>query len=141
LAARVLVALAATLGWAGLAAPASGQGSPASTQLGGETNGISIIQLTGTYDTELGGQSNIQPRQAVAQEFYRTHPDQFDFLVVFPNFSFSSSDGIRSGTILCAGEAAMNRLTRYQAENLLTPTAAKEQHYGLRRPHHEREVL
>ncbi len=94
MAARALVALAAMLVWAGLAAPAGGQGSPVSAQLVGETNGISIIQLTGTYDTELGGQSNIQPRQAVAQEFYRTHPDQFDFLVVFPNFSFSSSDGI-----------------------------------------------
>ncbi|HEY6324562.1 MAG TPA: hypothetical protein VJA16_23705 [Thermoanaerobaculia bacterium] len=59
-----------------------------------ERNGIPIIQLTGSYDTALGGQPNAEPRAVVAQELYRTHPDDFDFLVVIPNFAFQSSDGV-----------------------------------------------
>lgn len=85
------LALALALGLAFAAAPALGQ---VVAQQVGETNGITIIQLTGDYDTSLGGQSNPAPRQAVAQEFYRTHPDDFDFLVVIPNFAFQSSDGV-----------------------------------------------
>ncbi len=79
------------LGLAAGAAPAFGQSQ---AQQVGETNGITIIQLTGSYDTSLGGQANSDPRGAVAKEFFRTHPDDFDFLVVIPNFAFQSDDGI-----------------------------------------------
>ncbi len=101
-AARPLAALAAVLAallTARLAAPppaaaqGSGTGSYQAHQIG-ETNGISIITLAGSYDTSLSGGGNLDPRLAVAQEFYRTHPDDFDFLVVFPDFGYTSDDGI-----------------------------------------------
>lgn len=60
-----------------------------------ERNGVPILELTGTYDTDLPGNvANAEPREAVAQEFFRTHADDYDFLIVFTSFQFQTSDGI-----------------------------------------------
>src|SRR3990172_4087286 len=50
---------------------------------------VTVIELVGGYD-KLGadGSLNVEPRALVAQEFYRTHPDRYDFLVIFTNFEF-----------------------------------------------------
>ncbi|MCW4213551.1 MAG: hypothetical protein N0E39_20630, partial [Candidatus Thiodiazotropha lotti] len=54
---------------------------------------ISIIELSGDYSQYLSdGSVNIEPRTVVAREFYRTHPDNYDFLVVFSTFEFSTGD-------------------------------------------------
>jgi len=55
-----------------------------------DENNTSIIEFSGDYDRGLTA-----PRLTVAKEFYRTHADVYDFLVVFTSFEFPtiSSDG------------------------------------------------
>ncbi|HEX3529651.1 MAG TPA: CARDB domain-containing protein [Thermoanaerobaculia bacterium] len=54
---------------------------------------VSILELTGNYDRNLSnGDLNIDPRAAVAREFFRTHPDDYDFVIVFTGFSFNLQD-------------------------------------------------
>lgn len=49
---------------------------------------VAVVQWDGSnYDRNLGGQANVVPRQRVAQTFYLSHDDAYDFIVVFPNFS------------------------------------------------------
>ncbi len=56
---------------------------------------ISIIELSGNYDKALSdGTSNVEPRAVVAQEFLRTHPDNYDFIVVFSTFEFDTGDAM-----------------------------------------------
>src|SRR5262249_47589215 len=57
-----------------------------------DVGSIAIIEHDGSnYDlTEPDGSSNIVPRTAVAQRFYQTHGDLYDFLVVFTNFAFDT---------------------------------------------------
>ncbi len=53
------------------------------------TPDIAVYELTGGYDALLpDGSSNTIPRQEVAKEFYKAHPDEYDFLVFFSNFDF-----------------------------------------------------
>ena len=54
---------------------------------------ISIIEFGGNYDRDLSlGVYNAEPRAVIAREFYRTHPDNYDFLVVFSSFEFNTGD-------------------------------------------------
>jgi subtilase family serine protease/Tol biopolymer transport system component/fibronectin type 3 domain-containing protein len=56
---------------------------------------ISIIELSGNYDKLLSdGTVNVEPRAIVAQEFLRTHPDNYDFIVVFSTFEFDTGDAL-----------------------------------------------
>ena len=56
---------------------------------------VSIIDFSGNYDKELpDGSVNSEARAVVAQEFYRTHADEYDFLVVFSAFEFDSGDAL-----------------------------------------------
>lgn len=48
-----------------------------------DEKGVSIIEFTGEYGIDL-----VAPRKTVAQEFFRTHADVYDFLVVFSSFEF-----------------------------------------------------
>ena len=58
-----------------------------------ESNHVTVVELSGNYDQSLpGGADNLDPRLAVAREFYRTHPDEYDFLFVFSSFEFQASD-------------------------------------------------
>jgi hypothetical protein len=55
---------------------------------------IAILDFAGTYDRHLdGGSPNTEARAVVAREFFRTHPDAYDFLVVFTTFGFQT-DGV-----------------------------------------------
>ncbi len=48
---------------------------------------IAIIELSGNYDRDLpDGTFNQEPRAVIAREFYRSHPDAYDMLVVFTGF-------------------------------------------------------
>jgi hypothetical protein len=50
---------------------------------------VSIVELSGGYEVTAGtGEANFEPRAVIAQEFFRTHPDEYDFLVVFTTFDF-----------------------------------------------------
>lgn len=53
---------------------------------------VSVIELSGNYDRSLGGRANIEPRAVVAREFFRTHADHYDFLVVFTAFEFNTGE-------------------------------------------------
>ncbi|MBC3872944.1 CARDB domain-containing protein [Undibacterium flavidum] len=62
-----------------------------------DKNDVSVIQLTGNYGIKSGdGQVNVEPRTVIAKEFYRTHPDHYDFIVVFSNFEFDTGDALAS---------------------------------------------
>ncbi|MBU0485735.1 MAG: Ig-like domain repeat protein [Proteobacteria bacterium] len=50
---------------------------------------VTIMEVEGNYDINQGnGSPNWFPREVVATEFFKTHPDNYDFLVVFTDFSF-----------------------------------------------------
>ena len=51
---------------------------------------VTVIDFSGNYDRDVLGQSNVEPRAVVAREFYRTHADNYDFLVVFTDFEFNT---------------------------------------------------
>lgn len=54
---------------------------------------VSIIEIAGNYNKNLaGGQPNVEPRAVIAREFFRTHPDQYDFIVAFSTFDFNTGD-------------------------------------------------
>jgi len=50
---------------------------------------ISIIEFVGDYNRDL---PSLQSRAVVAKEFFRTHPDNYDFLVVFSTFEFDTGE-------------------------------------------------
>ncbi|MHB8790486.1 MAG: CARDB domain-containing protein [Desulfobulbaceae bacterium] len=53
------------------------------------TADIAVYEVTGDYDAEMpDGAFNASARQEVAEEFYKAHPDDYDFLVIFSNFDF-----------------------------------------------------
>jgi len=50
---------------------------------------IAVYEVSGNYDAELpDGSINSAPRQIITREFYKTYPDDYDFLVIFSNFDF-----------------------------------------------------
>lgn len=56
---------------------------------------VSVIELVGNYDKVKGdGEPNVEPRSVIAREFYRTHPDEYDFLVVFTTFEFATPSNV-----------------------------------------------
>ncbi len=55
----------------------------------GDYGNVTVMEASGNYDAELpDGTSNVEPRQLIAREFLKTHKDEYDFLVIFTNFSF-----------------------------------------------------
>lgn len=59
---------------------------------------ISVMEVQGGYDVpNLDCDDCSLPRAAITKEFYKTHPDSYDFIVIFSNFNFqmpvSSSGG------------------------------------------------
>jgi large repetitive protein len=56
---------------------------------------VTILRLTGNYDRNLpGGTGNAEPRMLLAREFYKQHPDSFDFLVTFTTFPVGLGDAV-----------------------------------------------
>lgn len=56
---------------------------------------ISVIEFAGNYDRSLSsGEYNVEPRAVVAQEFFKTHPDDYDFIVTFSGFEFDTGDAL-----------------------------------------------
>lgn len=53
------------------------------------------MEFTGMYDHQPENYLNDEyaVRKAVAKEFYRTHPDDYDFLVIFTGFDFFMGTG------------------------------------------------
>ncbi|MDR0770141.1 MAG: hypothetical protein LBE75_02940 [Burkholderiales bacterium] len=60
-----------------------------------DRDNIAIVDLQGNYDSDLGdGKFNVEPRAVIAREFYKKHPDAYDFLVVFSSFEFDTGDAL-----------------------------------------------
>ncbi len=58
-----------------------------------EVDGISVIRFSGDYSKSLSnGDVNAAARAVVAREFYQTHSDDYDFLVIFTDFEFDTGD-------------------------------------------------
>lgn len=61
----------------------------------GDRHDVAVIQLSGNYHRDTPGkQPNVEPRAVIAKEFFRTHPDNYDFIVVFSNFEFETGDAL-----------------------------------------------
>lgn len=55
----------------------------------GDYGNVSVMEVSGYYDAKNpDGTINNLPRQAIANEFFKTHKDEYDFLIIFSNFSF-----------------------------------------------------
>lgn len=48
----------------------------------------------GSYDRHVDGQLNVLPRQWVAQSFYASNPDAYDFILVLTQFEAIGEDGV-----------------------------------------------
>lgn len=60
-----------------------------------DTEHTSIIEFVGNYNKQLpSGEHNAAARAVVAREFYRTHADDYDFLVIFSDFEFDTGDAL-----------------------------------------------
>lgn len=54
----------------------------------GDFGNITVMEVAGNYDAGALDAPNSMPRQEIAKEFYKTHSDDYDFLVIFSNFDF-----------------------------------------------------
>lgn len=54
----------------------------------GDYGNVAVMEVDGNFDDELNGATNWEPRAAITKEFYKTHKDEYDFLVIFTNFDF-----------------------------------------------------
>lgn len=66
----------------------------------GNFDDISVISVDGNYDAPTMDCSECAvPRQIVSKEFFKSHADQYDFLIIFSNFDFqmpvSNVDGVQ----------------------------------------------
>ena len=54
---------------------------------------VTVMEVTGNYDANNpDGTVNADSRQTITKEFYRTHKDEYDFLVFSSNFDFKMPD-------------------------------------------------
>lgn len=59
----------------------------------GDYGNVTVMEVTGNYDARNPDDTiNDAPRQEIAKEFYKTHKDEYDFLVIFTNFDFRMPD-------------------------------------------------
>lgn len=69
--------------------PFSSFADPFTAKTIGDYGNVTVIETSGAYDAELpDGTSNVEPRQAIAKEFFKTHKDEYDFLAIFTNYDF-----------------------------------------------------
>jgi Glucodextranase, domain B len=60
-----------------------------------------VIEVAGDFDTTNPDSSiNSAPRQKVAQEYYKTHNDNLDFLVIFSTFDYAMPDQDTQGVYM-----------------------------------------
>jgi hypothetical protein len=67
----------------------------------GDYGNVTVMEITGNYDAKNpDGSLNFLPRQEIAKEFLRLHPDEYDFLIIFSNFAYSMPDSQAKGFYL-----------------------------------------
>ena len=50
---------------------------------------ITVMEYDGVYDADIDNETTAIPRREIANQFYATHPDEYDFLLIFTNFQFN----------------------------------------------------
>lgn len=95
---------------------AAAQAKAGSATVGGSVDigNLTVIELDGDYGRDLDA-----PRMAIAQRFYETHADRYDFLVTFTTFEFET------GTAL-----AFYSTLRNDVRGIGSPLIDLGQHYG-----------
>ena len=64
-----------------------------STKTLGDYGNVTVMEVTGSYDAKNPeGTINSLPRQIITEEFFKTHKDEYDFIVIFSNFDFQMPD-------------------------------------------------
>jgi len=64
-----------------------------STKTIGDYGNVTVMEVTGSYDAKNpDGTINSLPRQIITEEFFKTHKDEYDFIVIFSNFYFQMPD-------------------------------------------------
>ncbi len=59
----------------------------------GDYGNITVMKVTGNYDAKNSDDTiNFIPRVTIAKEFFKTHKDEYDFLVIYSNFDFQMPD-------------------------------------------------
>lgn len=59
----------------------------------GDYGNVTVMAIEGNYDVVLpDGTINTAPREAIASEFYRSHSDDYDFLIIFSNFDIGTPE-------------------------------------------------
>lgn len=59
----------------------------------GDHGNVTVMEVTGNYDGKNSdGTINSVPREQIAKEFFSTHKDEYDFIVIFSNFDFRMPD-------------------------------------------------
>jgi hypothetical protein len=67
----------------------------------GDFGNVTVMEITGNYDAKKpDGSLNVLPRQEIAREFLRLHPDEYDFLIVFTNFAYAMPEAEAKGFYL-----------------------------------------
>lgn len=54
----------------------------------GDYGNVTVMEVSGNYDSPDLAASNTLLRQLIGKEFFKTHKDEYDFLVIFSNFDF-----------------------------------------------------
>lgn len=55
----------------------------------GDFDDVTVMEVSGNYDAvDSYGRPDLAARREIAREFYRSHGDDYDFLVIFTNFDF-----------------------------------------------------
>ena len=55
----------------------------------GDYGNVTVMEVTGNYNTyNADGTVNALSRQVIANEFFKSHKDKYDYLVIFTNFDF-----------------------------------------------------
>ncbi len=63
----------------------------------GDYGNVTVMEIQGSYDADNpDGPVNAAPRQVIAQEFFKTHKDEYDFLVIFTNFDFQMPEDAKA---------------------------------------------
>ena len=72
--------------------PSSLRGEDFTAHSIGDYENVTVMEVSGNYDADIPGAKKDVPRQVIAKEFFKTHRDEYDFLIVFSNFDFRMSD-------------------------------------------------
>ncbi|BDV42783.1 hypothetical protein GURASL_17060 [Geotalea uraniireducens] len=95
----------------------------------GDYGNVTVMEFSGNYDLSTsGGTLNELPRQLISQEFFKSHQDIYDFIVIFTNFDFQLAPGMTAfyvgvkNDVLGIGRELFDNSSRYGSTGKLQGT-------------------